>query len=172
NPDGRHFTLARTNYVANRTTVLLNNVPLTGVEATITSSAFNSRYDYRFEPSTGRLELQRASLVDQGGQFYVPSSSNVGDGTISTLELIDANAPTETWTLRVTSVIRDAYGDPISGNAVFNVVGSVSGVLNDAYGAPVVFVSDGKVRDNGILRVAIAEGSTPFERGDRFTIRV
>lgn len=171
-PDGRHFVLQRTNYVPNRTTILLNGIPLTGVETTINSSPFNNKYDYRFEPATGRLELQRASLVDQGGAFFVPGSSNVGDGTLSTLELIDANAPSETWTLRATSVIRDAYGDPISGNAVFNVVGSVSGTLADAYGAPIVFISDGVTRDNGILSVAITEGSTPFERGDRFTIEV
>lgn len=171
-PDGRHFQLSRTNYVPNRTTVLLNDIPLSGVEETITTSAFNSKYDYRFEPDTGRLELQRAALVDQGGALFVPGSDNVGNGTLSVLQLLDANAPTETWTLRVTSVIRDAYGDPIGGNAVFSVVGSVSGVLADAYGTPVVFVSDGVARDNGILRVAITEGATYFDRGDRFTIKV
>lgn len=171
-PDGRHFELSKTDLVANRTTILKNNIPLTGVEQTITTNPFDSRYDYRFEPSTGRLELQRAHLVDQGGYNFATYGGNTGTGTISFLDLIDANAPTETWTLRVTSVIRDAYGDPISGNAVFNVVGSESGVLADAYGAPIVFVSDGTTRDNGILRVAITEGGTAFDRGDRFTIKV
>jgi len=172
NPDGRHFTLARTLYVDNRTTIFLNAIPLTGIEDTITSAAFNSKFDFRFEQDTGRLEMQRASLVDQGGTLFATSGGNIGNGTISSLELIDANAPAETWTLRVTSVIRDAYGDPISGNAVFNVVGSVSGTLADAYGTPIVFISDGTIRDNGILRLAIDEGSTAFDRGDRFTIQV
>ena len=171
-PDGRHFELAKTSLIEKRTSILLNSIPLTGNEETITSQSFDSKFDFRLEPATGRLELQRASLVDQGGAFFVPGSSNIGDGTIATLNLLDVNAPSETWTLRTTSVIRDAYGDPISGNAIFNVVGSVSGTIADAYGAPIVFVSDGVVRDNGILEVAITEGATPFERGDRFTIKV
>lgn len=175
-PDGRHFEISKTNLTPKRTTILLNSVTLSGIEETITTQPFDSRYDYRLEPDTGRLELQRASIRDQGGELVVAGSSNVGngfdlDGT-STLALIDLNAPAETWTLRVTSVIRDAYGDPISGNAVFNVVGSVSGTILDAYGAPITFKSDGVTRDNGILRAKITEGSIAFERGDRFTVIV
>lgn len=171
-PDGRHFELAKTSLVPKRTSVYLNGIPLTGFEDTIDTDPFDNRYDYRLEPSTGRLELQRASLVDQGGMYAPPSTSNVGDGSMSTIELIDANAPTETWTFRATSVIRDAYGDPVPGVTVFTATGSESGQPVDAYGAPVVFISDGEVRDNGILRVAITEGSVAFERGDRFTIKV
>jgi len=171
-PDGRHFQLASISLTAQRTAILKNGVPLTGVEATIDTNVFDSKYGFRLEPATGRVELQRAHLVDQGGTFFVPGSSNVGDGTIASLELIDANAPTETWTLRVTSVIRDAYGDPLPENAVFTATGSESGQPVDAYGAPVVFLSDGTIRDNGILRMAITEGVTPFDRGDRYTIRV
>ena len=171
NPDGRHFVLSKTSLVPNRTTILLDGTPLNGVEETISLDAFDGRYDYRLEPDTGRLELQRAALVDQGGTFALPGTSNVGEGTLS-VELIDANAPTETWTIRATSVIRDAYGDPVAGNATFTAVGSVSGQPLDAYGAPVVFISDGVVRDNGILRVTITEGSAAFDRSDRFTVKV
>jgi len=171
-PDGRHFELSKTTLIAQRSTILKNSIPLAGVEQTISTNTFDSRYDYRMEPATGRVELQRAHLVDQGGSDFVTSSANVGDGTISLLNLIDADAPTETWTLRVTSVIRDAYGDPITDNAVFSVTGSVSGTMYDAYGAPIVFISDGVTRDNTILRVAITEGTTIFDRGDRFTIKV
>lgn len=176
-PDGRHFEISKTNLIARRTTVFLNSIPLSGLEEQIDTNAFDSRYDYRLEALTGRIELQRAHLRDQGGLFAVPGTSNVGTGFDvgvdgSTLSLLDVNAPAETWTLRVTSVIRDGYGNPISGQAVFNVTGSVSGVVNDAYGAPIVFVSDGVVRDNGILNVKIEEGATAFDRGDRFTIIV
>jgi len=170
-PDGRHFVLSRTSLIPKRTTLLLDGIPLRGLEQTIDLDAFDGRYDFRLETETGRIELQRASLVDQGGTFVVPSGSNVGDGTV-TVELIDANAPTETWTIRATSVIRDAYGDPVPENATFTATGSVSGQPLDAYGAPVVFLSDGSTRDNGIIRLTITDGSVPFERGDRFTIRV
>jgi hypothetical protein len=171
-PDGRHFELSKTNLISKRTDIYLNSIPLSGIEETITTQPFDSRYDYRLEPLTGRLELQRASIRDQGGELYVAGSSNVGNGLISNLELIDSNAPAETWTFRVTSVIQDAYGDPIPGNAVFNVTGSVSGNPVDAYGAPITFKSDGITRDNGILRAKIDEGAIEFERGDRFTVIV
>ena len=171
-PDGRHFVLSKTNLVPKRTTLLLDGVPLTGVEETIDLAAFDSRYDYRMEPLTGRVELQRAHLVDQGGMYAPPGGGNVGGGSITTLVLLDSNAPTETWTIKATSVIRDAYGDPVPGITVFSAIGSVSGQPIDAYGAPVVFISDGIVRDNGILRLAISEGVVAFERGDRFTVKV
>lgn len=171
-PDGRHFQLAKTSLIPNRTTILLDDIPLTGIEETIDTDPFDSRYDYRLEPSTGRIELQRAHLVAQGGSYAPPSANNVGSGSITTIELIDANAPTETWTIRATSVIRDAYGDPVPELTTFTAVGSESGQPVDAYGAPVVFISDGTVRDNGIIRVAITEGAVPFERGDRFTVKV
>jgi hypothetical protein len=176
-PDGRHFELAKTDLKTNRTTILLNDVPLTGYEDTIDTDPFDSRYDYRIESDTGRIELQRSSIRDQGGKKAKPNTANVGNGFDigsdgSALSLIDANAPAETWTFRATSVIYDAYGDPVSGHATFTVTGSVSGTLLDAYGAPVVFVSDGVERDNGILRATIVEGTTAFERNDRFTVIV
>ena len=171
-PDGRHFELAKTNLTASRTTILRNGVTLTGVEDTIDTNVFDSQYDYRLEISTGRLEMQRAHLVDQGGSYAPYNANNVGNGSVTTVQLIDENAPTETWTLRATSVIRDAYGDPIPESAVFTATGSVTGQPVDAYGAAITFISDGAIRENGILRLAITEGSVPFERGDRFSIQV
>ena len=170
--DGRHFQLSFSNLVPRRSTVFLNSIPLTLIEEPIDTQPFDSRFQCRLDPTTGFIELQRAYIVNQAGSFYLPGSSNVGNGTLSTLNLINPDAPAETWTLRVTSVLRDAYGNPISGHAVFTIVGSTSGQINDAYGNPIVFVSDGVVRNNGILQVAIVEGSTPFSLGDRFTIIV
>lgn len=171
-PDGRHFQLSKTNLVPARTDLYKNNVLLSGVEETIDTDPFDDRYDYRFEPLTGRIELQRAHLVDQAGAYYVASTANVGNGSLSTLELIDPNVPTETWTIKATGVVRDAYGDSVSGVTVFTAIGSESGSLVDAYGAPYQFVSDGVVRDNGILRLAITESTVAFDRGDKFTVKV
>lgn len=171
-PDGRHFILSSTNLVPKRTEIYKNSIPLTGIEQAISTNPFDSRYDYRIEPTTGRIELQRAHLVSQGGTYSPASPNNIGNGSISSLTLIDVNAPSETWTIRATSVIRDAYGDPISGVTVFTAVGSQSGQPVDAYGAPVTFISNGVVADNGIISLAITEGSVAFDRGDRFTIKV
>lgn len=170
-PDGRHFELSKTNLVPARTSLFLDGVQLTGFEDTISTAAFDGRYDYRYESLTGRVELQRAHLVDQGGTFALAGSTNVGNGTFS-VALVDANAPSETWTFRVTSVIRDAYGDPIPNTATFIGVGSVSGQPVDAYGAIITYRSDGVEVSNGILEVTITDGLVPFDRGDRFKVIV
>jgi translation elongation factor P/translation initiation factor 5A len=172
NPDGRHFQLSFDDLVENRTKLYLNNVLLNGFEDTISTNAFDSRFDYRVEPGTGRVELQRAFLQDQGGAYYAMSTSNTGDGTVAGITLLDDNAPAETWTFRATSVIRDAYGDPVSGVSKFTAVGSVSGTLLDANGNVYTFMTDGGTYDNGVIQLAITEGATPFDRGDRFTVKV
>lgn len=171
--DGRHFQLSFFPLVDNRTILFKNGIPLVGHEESIsTDTSFSSVYDYRLEPETGRIELQGAALVDQGGSFYSANSLNAGNGTISSLTLEDVNAPTETWTARCASVRRDGYGIPIDGYAKFIAQGSVSGILLDGYGNQVVWQSNGVVTSNTILSFAINEGSTAFREGDKFTIKV
>lgn len=170
--DGRHFRLSNAPVISNRTTLYKNGVPLTGLEDDVDDTSFDSRYDYRIDIETGLIELQQAALVDQGGSYYSASNLNVGDGTITNLTLQDENAPTETWTIRCTSVRRDGYGDPIDGYAKFVVQGSVSGVMLDGYGAPIIWQSDGTLVSNGILQFRINEGSTAFREGDRFVVQV
>jgi hypothetical protein len=170
--DGRHFLLSTAPIVSNRTTLYKSGVPLTGLEGTIDGTTFSSQYDYKIDIENGQIELQTASLVDQGGSYYSASALNVGNGTISSLTLVDANAPTETWTARVSSVIRDTNGDPIDGYARFVVTGSVSGTVLDGYGNTIYWQSNGEIVSNGILSFAINEGTETFTEGDRFTIQV
>jgi hypothetical protein len=175
--DGRHFLLGSGQLsvapvVENRTRLFKNGIELTVLEGVITGSAFSSRYDAKVDPATGEIELQPAFLVDQGGRFYLPSATNVGDGYINDLTLVDANAPAETWTIRCSSVRRDGYGNPIDGYARFIARGTVSGVLLDGYGNQVVWTSDGTSNTNGILTFSISEGSVAFREGDSFTVEV
>jgi hypothetical protein len=174
--DGRHFLLGAGQAVAplieNRTRLFKNGIELTVLEGTITGSTFDSRFDVKVDPATGEIELQPAYLVDQGGALYSASSSNVGDGTISNLELIDPNAPAETWSVRCTTVRRDGYGNPIDGYAIFVVRGTVSGSPLDGYGNQITWQSNGTITDNGILKFAINEGTVAFREGDSFTIQV
>lgn len=170
--DGRHFLLSTAPVISNRTTLYKNGIPLVGLEGAIDGSNFSSEYDYKIDIQTGRIELQKAALVDQGGSFYRSNSLNTGDGIISSLELVDKNAPTETWTVRVSSVVRNSSGDPIDGYAKFVVSGSESGTILDGYGNTIFWQSNGNVVSNGILSFAISEGTVPFSEGDRFTIQV
>lgn len=176
--DGRHFRLTYYPIISNRTTLFKNGTPLVGIEETIDSSTFSDLYDYRIDITTGKIELQLAHLVDQGGAYYVPLSTNVGDGYLSSLELVDENAPAETWTIRCVSVQRDAYNEPITGTARFIAIGSISGSKLDAYGNPVIWTDNGTAVSNGILRFAIWErkvGGVPvsvFREGDGFTVIV
>ena len=170
--DGRHFLLSAAPVIENRSTIYKNGIPLFGTEGVIDGNGFSSQYDYKLDPETGQIELREAALIDQGGRFYTASSLNTGNGTINNLSLIDPNAPSETWTIRVSSVLRDGYGDPIDGYAKFVANGSVSGSPLDGYGNNVFWSSDGVVIDNGILRFSISEGSETFREGDRFVIEV
>jgi hypothetical protein len=176
--DGRHFQLSNYPIISNRTTLTKNGVTLTGLQQAVSATTggftgtLSSLYDYRIDINTGKIELQGANLVDQGGAYYTASGTIVGNGTINNLTLIDDSAPNENWTVRCTSVRKDGYGQPIDGYARFTVSGSVSGIILDGYGAPIVWQSDGVLRNNGILRFSISEGSTAFNVGDTFVIEV
>ncbi len=176
--DGRHFQLGAFPLISNRTTLFKNGIPLVGYESLIDDNAFSNQYDYRIDISTGRIELQKAHLVDQGGSLYTALSTNVGLGTLGTLTLTDVNAPPEIWTIRCVSVQRNSLNQPIQKTAKFLAFGSVSGAKLDANGNPVVWVADGNVVTNGVLSFSINEdqnmGSSisPFREGDGFTIVV
>jgi hypothetical protein len=176
--DGRHFQFLSAPLIANRTTVFKNGIPLIGTESLIDSNPFSNNFDYRLDIATGRIELQTAHLQDQGGAFYVPLSTNVGDGYISNLTLVDVNAPPEIWTIRCVSVQRDVSNNPVARTAKFIAFGSVSGPQLDANGNPVIWAANDQVVSNGILSFAVAEVSvlnTPisiFTEGDGFIIKV
>ncbi len=170
--DGRHFALSLAPVISNRTRLFKNGVELTVLEDTIDANTFDNRYDARIDITTGCIELQAARLVDQGGLDYRASGSNVGNGTITGLTLEDVNAPTETWTVRCSSVRRDGYGNPIDGYAIFTVRGSVSGQILDGYGNVITWQSNGTTTSNGILSFAITEGLIAFREGDSFAIQV
>lgn len=175
--DGRHFKLgsgqlAVAPVVVNRTRLFKNGIELRVFEHTIDGNPFPG-YDAEIDSVTGNILLQGASLADQGGRFYLPAATNVGNGTIDNLSLIDANAPPETWTIRCSSVRRNGVGQPIDGYAKFIARGSVSGTLLDGYGNQITWQSNGTVTaQHPILSFIILEGSTPFVEGDNFVISV
>lgn len=176
--DGRHFQLSNFPLISNRVTLFKNGIPLTGLESLIDENTFSNKYDYRVDIETGRVELQRGYLVDQGGSNYVPLSTNVGDGYINDLSLVDLNAQPETWTIRCVSVQRNAMSQPVAGTAKFLAFGSISGSQVDANGNPIVWTTNGNVVSNGIIKFGISETkvmnvtTSPFRDGDAFTIKV
>lgn len=176
--DGRHFQLSNFPLISNRTTIFKNGVPLVGLESLIDSNTFSNKYDYRIDIATGEIELQNAHLFDQGGNFYVPLSTNVGDGYFSGLTLEDVNSPPETWTIRCVSVQRSPSNLPVAGTAKFLAFGSISGAKLDANGNPIIWVANGTTVSNGILSFSISETQimsvtlAPFREGDAFTIKI
>ena len=173
--DGRHFQLTNYPVISNRTTLFKNGIPLVRLEELIDTGTFSNKYDYRIDITTGQIELQTAHLVDQGGAYYIPLSTNVGDGYLSALTLVDLNAPPETWTIRCVSVQRNALNAPIAKTAKFIAFGSVSGAKLDANGNPVIWQANGQVVSNGILSFAIWENAIsaiPFREGDGIVIQV
>jgi hypothetical protein len=172
--DGRHFILAGTSLVSNRTQVYRNGVQLNGTQGTITpTTTFPDQYDFQVDITTGHLLLQSAYLEDLGGSFWEPASTNVGVGVINGLTLIDVDAPSETWTIKCISVQRNSMGQPISGTAIFVAVGTVSGNKLDANGNTITWVANNTTNNNTILEFAIQETTpTPFREGDSFTVVV
>lgn len=170
--DGRHFQLLNFPLVSNRTTLFKNGTPLRGLESIIDSSPFSSKYDYRIDITTGKIELQSAHLVDQGGSFYSALSSNVGKGALANLTLVNPNSPPETWTIRCIKVQRDPMNAPIAGTASFLAFGSVSGAKLDANGNPIVWIAGGPVVSNGVIKFSITETTPAFREGDAFTVIV
>lgn len=172
---GRYFKLSNFPVISNRTELFLNGSQLKVLEEPITTSTFSATFDARLDIETGKIELQSASLVDQGGgNYFTAATTNIGGGTITGLTLVDENAPLETWTVRCTSVLRDSYGAPERGYASFVAFGSVSGQLKDAYGQPYIWQSNGTTLNNTVLSFAITNlvpGAT-FDVGDRFIIKI
>jgi len=173
--DGRHFLLGKGRatvapVVSNRSRLFKNGIELKVFEHPIDGTF--PGYDAELDQSTGEILLMGASLVDQGGVFYLASASNAGNGTVSSLTLVDVNAPPETWTIRCSSVRRDTFGNPIDGYAKFIARGSVSGTLLDGYGNQITWPSNGTLVSNGVLSFSISEGLNNFLEGDSFTIQV
>jgi hypothetical protein len=168
---GRYFQLGNYPLISNRTTLYKNGIPLVGLEALIDSNPFSNKYDYRIDITTGKVQLQAAHLVDQGGSYYSTVSTNTGLGTIANLTLVNTNAPPETWTIRCSTVQRTTLNAPVASTASFIAYGSVSGALVDANGNPYVWIANGSVVSNGVLSFSITESST-FVPGDAFTVQV
>ena len=168
-PEGRYFSIQGAPLVEGRTEVRLNGVLLKGVEAKIDSSAFSSDYDYRLDVESGHIELQKSSIADQGGKRYSANSSNVGNGTLKSgdcgdynlLDVLDRNSPSERWTVRCSSVVRDSSGNPIKGQSRFTVNGSVSGQIKDSLGSPFTFSDTYKSGTSG----AASGNKVPSEDG-------
>jgi hypothetical protein len=174
--DGRHYQLVNFPLISNRTTLFKNGIPLVGLESLIDSDPFSNQYDYRIDIETGRVELQRAHLFDQGGSFYVPVSTNVGLGALNSLTLEDVNAIPETWTIRCVGVQRNPMNQPIQETASFIAFGSISGAQLDGNGNPIIWIANDTVVSNDILSFSIAEtqvssvSTSPFREGDAFTV--
>src|SRR5271166_152503 len=170
--EGRYFELSQAPIVSNRTQLFKNGVLLVGLEGTISSSAFSDSYDYLLDITLGHIELQTAHLVNQGGSFYFAGPTNVGDGYIGNLSLVDINAPQETWTIKCVGAQFSNLNVPIAGTENFVAFGSVSGNILNANGSPFTWLANNQVVSNGILSFSIGDGIVTFNPGDYFTVQV
>lgn len=142
-PNGRFFLIPEAPLESGRVKVFLNGAELTVYEGKFNGSdTVQSGYDCQVDLSTGVLGLQSASFEDQNGLLFAAATSNVGNGVVETgevgnldeLAILDPDTPSETWTLRCNSVLRDSNGASIKGQAKFSLTGSVSGQLRDSNG--------------------------------------
>lgn len=169
--DGRFFKLQNSPVVSGRTELRLNGTLLFGKEDEIDASGVLSPFDFRLDPATGCIELRGASIGDQDGKGYSAASSNTGTGILVednscdplvTLDILDDSAPSERWTIKCVSVVRDSNGDPIPGLSTFTATGSVSGQIYDEAGAPITFTSGYFTSTAGAISGNIAECDDGF----------
>ena len=189
NRNGRFFLLGGSGNVtypfyAGTTTLYKNNVALSGIEITplTATTTFASKYQYAFDPTLGKILLQTSTLKDQGGSFwtvsYINPTANKG-GKITNLTLINSTAVSETWYIRCISVQRSNASTIIPGTAQFIAIGTVSGQKFDANGNPYIWTTltssstpPATPPNNTVLQFNIVEGTTVFEPGDQFVIKV
>lgn len=169
NANGRYFLVGDYPLIENRSSLYKNGSLLTLTEGTV-GDTFTT--EALLDISNGQIELKSAALIDQGGLYYRANTSNVGTGTVGNLTLVDVNAPTETWTIRCSSVRRDSYGNAVDGYARFVARGSESGTLLDGYGNQIVWQSNGSIVSNSVLQFSISESGVKFQEGDSFIIQV
>lgn len=169
---GRYFSLSLLP-VSGRTEILKNGSLLRGKEEVISATrALDGAFDFRLDTTTGCIELQGASIGDQGGKKYSAASLNVGNGVIvdgtcgdnDLISVVDTNAPEERWTIRCVGVVRDGNGDPIPGKSTFTATGSFSGQVRDENGQPYFFT------DSHYTGIAGAVSGTADECADGFVV--
>lgn len=141
-----------------------------GVELVLYLAVDNVNNNLIVSPGTGGVPAH--FVLQSNNQFYLPGSSNVGHGSISSLTLQSNAPPTETWTIKCVFVQRDNLNNPIPNTARFEAVGSLSGNVRDQYGNPFVWAVNGPVVSNGIISFAVLETGPAFVPGDFFTVQV
>ena len=177
---GRYFLLASGNditppYISGLTKLYKNGSLMTGIEqAVVVGESFPSQYQYRFDPVKGQIELQAATIEDQGGSLYkftaiTPGVTKAG-ASLSNLTLVNVNSPPETWYVRCISV-NYLSGNPVLGTAKFIAIGSKSGQKYDSNGNAYVWDTSATIKDNGVISFYIVEDSViPFKPGDQFSV--
>jgi hypothetical protein len=184
NVDGRHFLLVQGTsivppYVPGLTNLYKNGTKLTGIEQPIsTNTTFSTAYQYRFDPTTGKIELQVSTLQDFGGFYYnFEPISTAKTGTLGSLQLVDQNAITQQWLVRCVKVQYGSNKLPVAGTAQFIAIGGIQNQLYDSNGNPIIWVAGAAgsavVQSNGVLSFSVIEDpSNPYIPGDQFVVQV
>lgn len=110
-------------------------------------------------------------VLQPNSQFFLPASTNIGQGTINSLTMVNGG-PTETWTIQCIFVQKNDLGDPIPGTAQFVAKGSFSGESRDQYTNVITWSSDNLVVSNSVFSFSIQDSGRTFQPGDYFTIGV
>jgi len=114
-----------------------------------------------------------AYIIDQNGSTFSALNTNVGNGTLTNVSLVNTNTYAATWKVQCIGFMQDVYGNTVPGSERFVTFSSNGdrGIL-DQFGNPVIWLADGLTRSNGTLNLAIQEGSAPYTTGDSFLINV
>ena len=111
-------------------------------------------------------------IVQSNGKIYLPSASNVGQGSLTSMSIVGNKVNNETWNVRCVAVQRDSFGNPIPSTALFEAVGSISGNVRDGYGNVILWRANGPIVSNGIVSFAVVETAPSFQPNDSFIFQI
>ena len=122
---------------------------------------------------SSNISPSNAYLINQNGSYFSSLFSNIGNGTINNLTLVNTNVFSATWRIICVAVDTDIKNNPIPGSERFMAFGSNGdrGVL-DSRGNPMIWLADNTVRSNGVLLFSISEGTSSFVANDAFIVEV
>jgi hypothetical protein len=103
-------------------------------------------------------------------QYYMPASTNIGQGTINDLTLTNIDAPNDNWKILCVFVEQDGYGNPIPMTAKFEVIGENYGNVRDQYTNSIIWVANDIIVDSIMFSFSITE-TMQFQAGDYFIMQ-
>ncbi len=108
--------------------------------------------------------------LQSNNEYYIPASTNIGQGTMNNLSLVTTTAADDNWRVVCVYIEQDSSGQPIPATAKFEVIGEFFGPVRDEYSNTVVWEANGDLVTSPVFSFSITE-TAQFHIGDVFLMQ-